>query len=441
MCHLVVSAVPDLFDTSIHFFSFIISLIILLFLLPDTFNFHDVVDKYPAHFRLRTLTPWPRTFLPQFVSPTTTSSQRLVTNTPRSPPASSGSLMTSTTSPSARRCLTRAEDKPITLNKKACRPVCRRRQWVMIERGDPLFAHLSRAPKKLGDTTLKVNSYSPGVTKRADSRWPSSRDSKTRIPSWLRPKKYSKFWWNCWFSTRRTSLRPSWSSSPTRSTASSRTSIAAKIEITWSSSKKSQWNGRVKEVSEFYIRHFCKTKISRGSEDYIGTFLLNTRIARWNKLYERFLDFQDAESARSGHSHVANQPVSFPPHPIHSGMLCRSVGMPSHKMGRQAFWDTHVMSGKRFCCKSSTELNPWSSHISQQIHSSQAEKSENQTPDKDQRCQSGPSAKNAVIFSGGDSPKNYGADRSSFRQIHHATNVHLLEVKIQNWGMCLFTIS
>ena len=60
------------------------------------------------------------------------------------------------TSPSARRSLTRAEDEPITLKKKACRPVCRR-QSVMIERGDPLFAHLCRAPKKLRDTTLKTN--------------------------------------------------------------------------------------------------------------------------------------------------------------------------------------------------------------------------------------------------------------------------------------------
>ena len=28
--------------------------------------------------------------------------------------------------------------------------------------------------------------------------------------------------------------------------------------------KKSQWNGRIKEVSEFHLRHYCKTKISRG---------------------------------------------------------------------------------------------------------------------------------------------------------------------------------
>ena len=52
--------------------------------------------------------------------------------------------------------LTRAEDEPITLKKKACRPVCRR-QSVTIERGDPLFAHLCRARKKLKDATLKVN--------------------------------------------------------------------------------------------------------------------------------------------------------------------------------------------------------------------------------------------------------------------------------------------
>ena len=47
-----VSVASDLFDFSIHFFTFlIISLNTLLFLLPDTFNFHDVVDKCPAPFR------------------------------------------------------------------------------------------------------------------------------------------------------------------------------------------------------------------------------------------------------------------------------------------------------------------------------------------------------------------------------------------------------
>ena len=44
-------------------------------------------------------------------------------------------------------------------------------------------------------------------------------------------------------------------------------------------------------------------------------------------------------------------------------------------------------------------------------HSSPAGTNENRTPVQDQRCQSGPSAKDSVILSGGDSSKNYGADQ------------------------------
>ena len=48
----VVSVASDLFDFSLYFISFlIISLITLLFLLPDTLTFLNVVDKYPAYFR------------------------------------------------------------------------------------------------------------------------------------------------------------------------------------------------------------------------------------------------------------------------------------------------------------------------------------------------------------------------------------------------------
>ena len=52
----------------------------------------------------------------------------------------------------------RAEDEPITLKKKACRRVCRRR-WVMIERWNPLFAvtKVTSTAKKFRDETLKPN--------------------------------------------------------------------------------------------------------------------------------------------------------------------------------------------------------------------------------------------------------------------------------------------
>ena len=39
-------------------------------------------------------------------------------------------------------------------------------------------------------------------------------------------------------------------------------------------------------------------------------------------------DFQDAESVRSGNSHVTSQPVSFPPHPIPEGLLRHSFVSP-----------------------------------------------------------------------------------------------------------------
>ena len=129
-------------------------------------------------------------------------------------------------------------------------------------------------------------------------------------------------------------------------------------------------------------------------------------------------DFQDAESVRSGNSHVTSQSVSFPPHPIPGGMLSRSKGMPSRRKGPPSIWDTHSISGNVFAnpvASSSApcpqELNPWSSHISEPIHTLPAGKNENQTPVQDQKCQSGPSAKSSVIPSEGDSFKNYGADQ------------------------------
>ena len=103
-------------------------------------------------------------------------------------------------------------------------------------------------------------------------------------------------------------------------------------------------------------------------------------------------DFQDAESVHSGHSHVTSRSVSFPPHPITEGMLSRSLGVPSRKDGPPSIWDTHGMSGNVFTNPAASssapypqELNPWSSHMSEPIHSSPLVMSESQTPVQDQR--------------------------------------------------------
>ena len=129
-------------------------------------------------------------------------------------------------------------------------------------------------------------------------------------------------------------------------------------------------------------------------------------------------DFQDAESVRSGNSHVTSRPVSFPPHPIPEGMLRHAFVSPRRTEGPPNIWDTPGISGNVFenPQASSTapypqELNPWRKIIEEPLHMSTAEKSERPELNQDLRCQSGPSAKDSVIFSGGDSSKNYGADQ------------------------------
>ena len=129
-------------------------------------------------------------------------------------------------------------------------------------------------------------------------------------------------------------------------------------------------------------------------------------------------EFQDVESIRSGNSHVTSRPVSFPPHPIPEGMLRHSFVTPSRREGPPSIWDTHGISGNVFANPDASsaapypqELHQWNSSIEEPLHSSTVEKSERPEQDQDLRCQSGPSAKKSVIFSGGDSSKNYGAEK------------------------------
>ena len=129
-------------------------------------------------------------------------------------------------------------------------------------------------------------------------------------------------------------------------------------------------------------------------------------------------DFQDAESVRSGNSHVTSRPVSFPPHPIPEGMLRHSFITPNRREGPPSIWDTHGISGNVFANPDASssapypqELHQWNSSFEEPLHSSTVDKSERQKQDQDLRCQSGPSAKDSVIFSGGDSSNNYGADQ------------------------------
>ena len=96
-------------------------------------------------------------------------------------------------------------------------------------------------------------------------------------------------------------------------------------------------------------------------------------------------DFQDAESVRSGNSHVTSQPMLFLKHPIPEGMLRRSFVSPRRKEGPPCIWDTHGFSGNVFAkphASSSApypqELNPWGQPLRNRFTCLQRRKVEDQ---------------------------------------------------------------
>ena len=69
-------------------------------------------------------------------------------------------------------------------------------------------------------------------------------------------------------------------------------------------------------------------------------------------------DFKDAESVRSGQSHIPSQPALFPSYRDPEGMLSRSLGMPSRKTKPPDIWDTHGVSGNVFVNPPASSSSP-----------------------------------------------------------------------------------
>ena len=69
--------------------------------------------------------------------------------------------------------------------------------------------------------------------------------------------------------------------------------------------------------------------------------------------------FKDAESVRSGQSHVTSQPAFFPSFRDPEGMLSRSVGMPSRNDRPPDTWDTHGVSVNVFVNPAASSSAPY----------------------------------------------------------------------------------
>ena len=137
-------------------------------------------------------------------------------------------------------------------------------------------------------------------------------------------------------------------------------------------------------------------------------------------------DFKDAESVRSGQSHVTSQPAFFPPFRDPGGMLSRNDKPPD-------IWDTHGTSGNVFVNPTASSsspypggFNPWISNVTEDT--SPHVTSERQNPDTtfEPRFQSGPSARNSFDPKEGRFSKDYGADqqRLQISELHFGKFLH-----------------
>ena len=136
-------------------------------------------------------------------------------------------------------------------------------------------------------------------------------------------------------------------------------------------------------------------------------------------------DFKDAESVRSGPSHVPSQPALLPPFRDPGGMLSRSVRMPSRNDQPPDIWNSQGISGNVFAnprASSSSPypqgFNPWISNVTADtpVRTSTGRPvtcDESQLPDKalTPRFQPGPSAGNSFDPKEGRLSKSYGADQ------------------------------
>ena len=128
-------------------------------------------------------------------------------------------------------------------------------------------------------------------------------------------------------------------------------------------------------------------------------------------------DFKDAESVRSGQSHVTSQPAFFPtfqkpggkskPFCGHAEPQLWAAKYLGHGMeNRETFFAYPTASSSATFPQS---INSWNTNMSERT--SPHVMSESQTPVQDQRCQSGPSARNSFVPSEGRFSKNYRADQ------------------------------
>ena len=141
----------------------------------------------------------------------------------------------------------------------------------------------------------------------------------------------------------------------------------------------------------------------------------------------------------SGNSHVTSPPGLFPRHPPFEGLLKPAFISQRQTEEPPNIRDTSGISGNVFAHPQTSssapypqELNStWRRTIEEPIHMSTAENSGRPERDPDLRCQSGPSAKDSVIFSGGTLQRIMGQTNNDCRFRIFILTSSLLQLRLR----------
>ena len=201
----------------------------------------------------------------------------------------------------------------------------------------------------------------------------------------------------------------------------------------------------LRKVQELRVDEFSRRRLIGNQET------INELTARIQELQNEVncmndsRDFQDAESVRSGLSHVPRQPASFPSHRDPGGLLSRNNQPPD--ISKSQGFSGNVFANPRASSSSPCPggFTHWISNVTEDTlvltsTGGPVTCGERQIPDTvlNSRSQTGPSAENSFDPKEGRFSNNFGADqqRLQIADLHFdkfpTSNVCSLEDKIQN---------
>ena len=150
---------------------------------------------------------------------------------------------------------------------------------------------------------------------------------------------------------------------PTRSTTASRTLSGQNRDLREAHIKSLHEMEELKRVQEFRIDESSRRRLIENQTP------LNELTARVQELQNEVncmndsRDFKDAESVRSGLSHVPSQPALLPPCRDPGGMLSGPWGMLSRSDKPPDVWNTHGISGNVFVNPPASASSPYLGRI------------------------------------------------------------------------------